>query len=145
MCNSMANLRHFIGRVVISDLGEKKFLFQFFSKVDIMRVITGSSWTFNNHLIVCQRLVTLAYVDFWVREMIFLLICFRIKWQNNLVLFLIPLKCRKHIALTPQKHVYGRFQYKKLVLFYFICSKFGHSESFYLVQIDHGAKELSMG
>ncbi|MBA0707389.1 hypothetical protein Golax_019438 [Gossypium laxum] len=76
MRNSMANLRHFLGGVAISDLGEKKFLFRFFSKVDIMRVITGSSWTFNNPLLVCQRLVneedplqiTLAYVDYWVQR-----------------------------------------------------------------------------
>ncbi|KAH1114117.1 hypothetical protein J1N35_007495 [Gossypium stocksii] len=43
MHNSMANLQHFFGGVAISNLGEKKFLFRFFSEVDIMRVTTGSS------------------------------------------------------------------------------------------------------
>ncbi|KAH1114118.1 hypothetical protein J1N35_007496 [Gossypium stocksii] len=57
----------------------------------------------------------------------------------------LSLKRRKRIALSPQKHVYACFQYKNLMLFYFICGKLGHSESFYPVWIDHGAKELPMG
>ncbi|MBA0729546.1 hypothetical protein Golax_022726, partial [Gossypium laxum] len=57
MKNTLANVWHLIGGVVISDLGEKRFLFKFFHDVDIDKVIKGAPWTFNNHLLVFHRLL----------------------------------------------------------------------------------------
>ncbi|KAK5842266.1 hypothetical protein PVK06_004602 [Gossypium arboreum] len=61
--------------ISISDLGEKCFLFRSYVEVDVARVIQGSPWTFNNHLLVFHQLekgedplqVLLYYVDFWVQ------------------------------------------------------------------------------
>ncbi|PPE00024.1 hypothetical protein GOBAR_DD02945 [Gossypium barbadense] len=71
----MANLWHPIGSVSISDLGEKRFRFQFYAVVNIDRVLQGSPWTFNNHLLVFHRLMSgenllkvfLGFLDFWVQ------------------------------------------------------------------------------
>ncbi|MBA0771722.1 hypothetical protein Gotri_007203 [Gossypium trilobum] len=41
---------------VISDLGEMGYLFRFYNRVDIDRVVKGASWTFNNHLLVFHQL-----------------------------------------------------------------------------------------
>lgn len=54
--NTLANLRHPLKGVQISDLGDNRYLFKFFNEVDIHRVITGALWTFNNHLLIFQRL-----------------------------------------------------------------------------------------
>ncbi|KAG8489932.1 hypothetical protein CXB51_015974 [Gossypium anomalum] len=57
MRNTMANIWHPLEGVQISDLGEKHFLFKFFNKMDISRIISGTHWTFNNHLLIFHRLV----------------------------------------------------------------------------------------
>ncbi|KAH1083726.1 hypothetical protein J1N35_023487 [Gossypium stocksii] len=75
MRTTMANLWHSIGEITIFYLGEKCFLFCFYVEMDIDRVIKGSPWTFNNHLLVFYRLlpgddplqVPLCLVDFWVQ------------------------------------------------------------------------------
>ncbi|KAH1096420.1 hypothetical protein J1N35_013341 [Gossypium stocksii] len=41
-----------------------------------------------------------------------------------------PLKRRKKVQIGVDKTIYARFQYEKLSLFCFICSKLGHGESF---------------
>ncbi|KAK5811257.1 hypothetical protein PVK06_026582 [Gossypium arboreum] len=53
----MANLWHLVRGVQVSDLGEKRFLFRFFHKMDLKRVVNGTYWTFNNHLLIIHRLV----------------------------------------------------------------------------------------
>ncbi|KAK5838040.1 hypothetical protein PVK06_006767 [Gossypium arboreum] len=52
----MANLWYPVCGVQIRDLGEKMYLFQFFHVMDMERVLKGSPWTFNNHLLVFYRL-----------------------------------------------------------------------------------------
>ncbi|MBA0735290.1 hypothetical protein Gogos_019152 [Gossypium gossypioides] len=74
MKNTMANVWHPI-RVQTSNLGDKRFYFSFFHKMDMDRVISGVPWTFNNHLLVVHRLengedpikVPLVFVNFWVQ------------------------------------------------------------------------------
>ncbi|MBA0572197.1 hypothetical protein Golob_002555, partial [Gossypium lobatum] len=56
MRSMVANLRHPVKGVQISYLGEKKFLFKFFHKMDLERVLKGSPWTFNNHLLMMHCL-----------------------------------------------------------------------------------------
>ncbi|MBA0799865.1 hypothetical protein Gohar_010352 [Gossypium harknessii] len=57
----MADLWHPLGGVIISDLGDKRYLFKFFYEVDIKRVIDGILWSFNRHLIIFHRLETGEY------------------------------------------------------------------------------------
>ncbi|KAK5792925.1 hypothetical protein PVK06_034056 [Gossypium arboreum] len=71
----MADLWHPIWGICISDLGERRFLFQFFHEVDIQRVLMGTPWFFNNHLLLLHRLqpsenpslVQLNFSEFWVQ------------------------------------------------------------------------------
>ncbi|MBA0772276.1 hypothetical protein Gotri_007685 [Gossypium trilobum] len=54
--STMANLLHPVKGVQILDLGEKRFLFRFYYKMDLERVLKGSPWAFNNHLLMLHRL-----------------------------------------------------------------------------------------
>ncbi|MBA0770025.1 hypothetical protein Gotri_018707 [Gossypium trilobum] len=56
MKSTMVNVWHLVKGVQISDLGDKHFLFKFFHRIDLERVINGAHWTFNNHLLVFHRL-----------------------------------------------------------------------------------------
>ncbi|MBA0560833.1 hypothetical protein Golob_023916, partial [Gossypium lobatum] len=75
MKSTMANLWHPIKGVQIRDLGGKRYLFQFFHVMDMERVLKGSPWTFNNHLLLLHKLqlmedpliVPLIYTPFWVQ------------------------------------------------------------------------------
>ncbi|MFQ6664581.1 hypothetical protein Gotur_031645 [Gossypium turneri] len=75
MKSTMANLWHPIKGVRICDLGEKRYLFQFFHAMDMNRVLKGSPWTFNNHLLVLYKLelgedplqIPLVLTHFWVQ------------------------------------------------------------------------------
>lgn len=73
--NTMADLWHPIGGICITDLGDKRYLFQFFNDVDVQRVATGTPWFFNNHLLILQRIqngenlsdLALNFTEFWVQ------------------------------------------------------------------------------
>ncbi|MBA0567968.1 hypothetical protein Golob_005496 [Gossypium lobatum] len=75
MTNTLANLWHPIGEMVITILWEKRFMFKFYHEVDIYRVINDAPWTFNNHMLVFRRPlvnedpveVPLIYSFFWVQ------------------------------------------------------------------------------
>ncbi|MBA0782715.1 hypothetical protein Gotri_000553 [Gossypium trilobum] len=56
MRSTMANVWHPVKGVQIRDLGEKRYLFQFFHIMDLERVLNGSPWTFNNHLLIIHKL-----------------------------------------------------------------------------------------
>ncbi|PPE02531.1 hypothetical protein GOBAR_DD00425 [Gossypium barbadense] len=55
---TLTDLWHPLGGVIISDLGGKWYLFQFFYEVDIKRVINGIPWSLNKHLVVFHHLAT---------------------------------------------------------------------------------------
>ncbi|MBA0835848.1 hypothetical protein Goarm_008102, partial [Gossypium armourianum] len=71
---TLANFWHPIERVSISNLGNKRFLFQFYFEVDVDKVEKNGSWNFISHLLVLHRLkeeedplsVQLNWVDFWM-------------------------------------------------------------------------------
>ncbi|MBA0548232.1 hypothetical protein Golob_019342, partial [Gossypium lobatum] len=73
--SSMANLWHPVKGVQISNLGEKRFLFRFFHKMDLKRVLKGSPWTFNSNLMLVHHLgeredplkVPLIFANFWIQ------------------------------------------------------------------------------
>ncbi|MBA0636899.1 hypothetical protein Godav_000106, partial [Gossypium davidsonii] len=56
MKSTMPNLWHPVKGIQIRDMGEKRYIFKFFHIMDMERVIKGSSWTFNNHLLVLHKL-----------------------------------------------------------------------------------------
>ncbi|KAK5826517.1 hypothetical protein PVK06_021440 [Gossypium arboreum] len=71
----MADLWHLIGGICITNLGEKRHLFQFFHEVDIHRVLAGTPWFFNNRLLILQRIpngehpapLALNFTEFWIQ------------------------------------------------------------------------------
>ncbi|KAH1097127.1 hypothetical protein J1N35_014048 [Gossypium stocksii] len=73
--NTMADFWHPIGGVCITDLGDKRYLFQFFHDVDVQRVLSGTPWFFNNHLFILKKIqndenplmVDLNSTEFWVQ------------------------------------------------------------------------------
>ncbi|MBA0848202.1 hypothetical protein Goshw_029654 [Gossypium schwendimanii] len=75
MRNTFLNICYPLEGIPISNLGEKRFLFHFFHRVDIEQVFKGALWTFNNHLLVFHHLkrkedlilVPLVYSYFWVQ------------------------------------------------------------------------------
>lgn len=75
MKSTMANVWHHVRGAQISNLGDKHFLFKFFHRMDLERVINRAPKTYNNNLLVFHRLergedqvkVPLLYVSFWVQ------------------------------------------------------------------------------
>ncbi|KAA3477769.1 nucleolin-like [Gossypium australe] len=73
--NTMADIWHPLGGIYITDVGDKKYLFQFFHEVDVQRVLAGTPWFFNNHLLILQRIpdglnpsnMPLNFADFWIQ------------------------------------------------------------------------------
>ncbi|XP_016704246.1 uncharacterized protein [Gossypium hirsutum] len=71
----MANLWHPLGGVTITDIEEKRILFRLYCEVDRDRVVKGSPYTFNNHLLIFSILkeednpleVPLNHAEFWVQ------------------------------------------------------------------------------
>ncbi|KAH1121887.1 hypothetical protein J1N35_005047 [Gossypium stocksii] len=71
----MADFWHPICGICITDLGNKRYIFQFFNEVDIQRVIYGTPLFFNSHLLVLQRVqlgenpsvLNLNHTEFWVQ------------------------------------------------------------------------------
>ncbi|MBA0617918.1 hypothetical protein Godav_027328 [Gossypium davidsonii] len=138
LCNTMADLWHPLGGICITEIGEKRYLFQFFHKVDIDRVVAGIPWFFNNHLLILQTVPVgsnPAFGDFCGK----FIECdtsiptlgihhyLRIRVCLNIVA---PLKRKKKFLVGKAMVVYARFKYEKLSLFYFICGKLGHGESY---------------
>ncbi|MBA0678426.1 hypothetical protein Goari_019775 [Gossypium aridum] len=73
--NTMADLWHPIGGICITELREKRYLFQFFNKIDFERVTAGTPWFFNNHLLILQSILEgensavmdLKFTEFWIQ------------------------------------------------------------------------------
>ncbi|XVF67588.1 hypothetical protein PTKIN_Ptkin10aG0133100 [Pterospermum kingtungense] len=61
--------------VSMKDLGDQRYMFQFFHTVDLKRVLEGGPWTFDSHLLILHQLkpgeipnrVPLNFVDYWVQ------------------------------------------------------------------------------
>ncbi|MBA0602743.1 hypothetical protein Gorai_002913 [Gossypium raimondii] len=73
--NTMADLWHPIGGICITEVGEKRYLFQFFNEIDFDRVKVGTLWFFNIHLLILQTIlegvnpavVELKFTEFWIQ------------------------------------------------------------------------------
>ncbi|PPR92830.1 hypothetical protein GOBAR_AA27842 [Gossypium barbadense] len=66
---------HPTGGICITDLGNKCYIFQLFNEVDVQRVIVGTPWFFNSHLLLLHRIqkgenlsvLLLNFSEFWVQ------------------------------------------------------------------------------
>ncbi|GMI91327.1 hypothetical protein HRI_002802000 [Hibiscus trionum] len=74
MKTTLSNVWRPLGGVSISDIGENRYLFRFYHKIDVDRVEENGPWNFNSHLLILYRLkegdvplsVPLNLVPFWV-------------------------------------------------------------------------------
>ncbi|PPS01252.1 hypothetical protein GOBAR_AA19412 [Gossypium barbadense] len=75
MIRTLAEAWHPVSGISITDLGEKRSLFRFYHEIDIKRVLRGTLWFFNRHLVLLHRLekgeqplqVPLISTKFWVQ------------------------------------------------------------------------------
>ncbi|MBA0739293.1 hypothetical protein Gogos_012578 [Gossypium gossypioides] len=128
MKNTLVNVRHLIGGVVISDLEEKRFLFKFYHEVDIERVIKGAPWTFNNHMLIIHRLL-----------------------ENEDLMESVgaggcegSFEKKEKLMIPSGIQFYSKFQYEKLTLFCFLCGRIGHSDNFCSLRIRSKGQELEL-
>lgn len=72
MCNRMASIWRPGKGICIKDIGSHRYLFKFFHRVDMQRVLDEGPWTFDNNLLILHQLVPgevpsilpLFYVEF---------------------------------------------------------------------------------
>ncbi|XWS61688.1 hypothetical protein CRYUN_Cryun07bG0147300 [Craigia yunnanensis] len=75
MKNTLALIWRPVKGVFIKDLSPSLFLFQFFHELDLEHVTNGGPWTFNQHMLITNRLkvsdnhlqVPLDFADFWIQ------------------------------------------------------------------------------
>ncbi|MBA0552009.1 hypothetical protein Golob_022853 [Gossypium lobatum] len=54
--NTLANLWHPLRGILITNIGEKSVMFQFYYMTDLKRVMDGMPWFFNRHLIIFYKM-----------------------------------------------------------------------------------------
>lgn len=75
MKERMAEVWRPVKGVSIREVSLGMFLFQFFHKIDMEKVLGGGPWTFDNHILVLGRMrmgvplqeIVLNHVDFWIQ------------------------------------------------------------------------------
>ncbi|MBA0731677.1 hypothetical protein Golax_022676 [Gossypium laxum] len=179
--NTMADLWHLIGGIYITELGEKRYLFQFFNKINSERVIAGTLWFFNNHLLILQSIsegenpavMDLKFTEFWIqvhdlplgsmnesmakqfgnfcRKFIEYDTSIPTLGTQSYLRTRVPLdvaahlKRKKKVLFGKSLVVYDRFKYEKLSLFYFICGRLGHWESFCPLSLQVEPSKITFG
>ncbi|MFQ6641486.1 hypothetical protein Gotur_015953 [Gossypium turneri] len=131
--------------------------------MDMNRVLKGSPWTFNNHLLVLYKLelgedplqIPLVLTPFWVQiyniptglfsDILAVQLgnrnFMRIRVQIDIRR---PLKRRKKISFGG-KYSYVNFKYERLSLFCFYCGRLGHNDSFCEERLNLGVEITEMG
>ncbi|MBA0785058.1 hypothetical protein Gotri_027805 [Gossypium trilobum] len=128
--NTMADLWHPIGGICISDIGEKRYLFQFFHEVDIAKVQVHElpPGLMSESMAVqlgnfCGKFIEYDSNNPLLGQKSYMRI--RVCLDVNA-----PLKRKKKIQIGKALTAYAHFKYEKLSLFFFICGKLGHGESY---------------
>ena len=75
MQNTLASIWRPVKGLCIKEIQPNLFLFQFYHKLDIKRVIDNGPWTFNDHMLLVKRLkpgdqprkIDLFHANFWVQ------------------------------------------------------------------------------
>lgn len=73
--NVLSKLWHPIEGVTITEIEDKRLIFRFYNEVDLRRMLSGTPWFFNRHLLIFYKLVKgedllqvpLFYSNFWVQ------------------------------------------------------------------------------
>ncbi|XVF56444.1 hypothetical protein PTKIN_Ptkin06aG0121000 [Pterospermum kingtungense] len=75
MKNCLADIWQPVKGVNIRDIGDDRFLFQFYHVADRQRIVGRGPWFFDNQMLICHylqpdespHLVSLVKVDFWIQ------------------------------------------------------------------------------
>lgn len=75
MKNRLADLWRPVKGVLIREIGDQKFIFQFFHAMDMRRILEGGPWTFDNQYLILHHLkqgehpiqIPLYLIPFWVQ------------------------------------------------------------------------------
>ncbi|MBA0582031.1 hypothetical protein Gorai_024184 [Gossypium raimondii] len=54
--NTLTNLWHPLRGIPITNIGEKRVMFQFYYMIDLKRVMDGMPWFFNRHLLIFYKM-----------------------------------------------------------------------------------------
>ncbi|KAH1122871.1 hypothetical protein J1N35_006031 [Gossypium stocksii] len=143
--NIMADLWHPIGGICISNLGEKRYLFQFFHEIDAQRVQIHDL----PHGLMTERMAK-QLGDFMGQFIEYDSADWTMGFRNFIRVHVrldvtIPLKRKKKIRIGNVTTVYARFQYEKLGLFCFVCGKMGHGESFCPLRLRIEPSKITFG
>ncbi|KAJ8749528.1 hypothetical protein K2173_025723 [Erythroxylum novogranatense] len=147
MKETLADLWHPLAGISISDLGAKRILFRFYVAVDMDRVLDGTPWLFNRHLLLLRRIqpgddplhIPLIFIEVWVvvRKL-------RPGYMTELVRIdtTKPLHRKKKIVDPDGSVFYALFSYERIFVFCFLCGKLGHTDSFCDLLLHHKREEL---
>ncbi|MBA0574714.1 hypothetical protein Golob_006998, partial [Gossypium lobatum] len=153
--NTMADLCHPIRGICITELGEKRYLFQFFNKGENPVVI---ELKFTEFWIQVHDLPPRSMNESMAKQ--FGNFCGRfIEYDTSIPTlgtqtFLrirvcldvtAPLKRKKKVLFGKSLVVYTRFKYEKLSLFCFICGRLGHGESFCPLRLQIESSKIVFG
>uniref|UniRef100_A0A803QSS3 Reverse transcriptase n=1 Tax=Cannabis sativa TaxID=3483 RepID=A0A803QSS3_CANSA len=141
--------------VYIKELDANRFLFQFFHKIDIKRVIEGSPWYFNRKALIISRMknksnprcITLVgnYMGAFVES------CpnnFMGIWRDYMRIRVTidlskPLKRQMRLRKLSEEWFWITFKYENVPTFCFICGMSGHSERFCAKLFNTSANEIT--
>ncbi|KAL8513932.1 hypothetical protein ACS0TY_013161 [Phlomoides rotata] len=127
--------------VIIKEVGEGGYLFQFFHHVDLKRIIDGSPWSFVSHLLIMHHLKkrrtstessliggSLLGSDYDKSN-------YAVAWRPYMRIRVaidvaLPLKRRKKLHQPSGDAFTVMFKYERLNSFCFVCGRLGHTEKF---------------
>ncbi|MBA0772177.1 hypothetical protein Gotri_007596 [Gossypium trilobum] len=120
---------------------------------EIFRVLKGSQWTSNNHLLVLHKLqwgedplkIPLFMVPFWVQIHDVPIGLFSENLSFQLGNFVGEFIEYDGLNLGKENRNYMRFKYERLSLFYFYCGRLGHNDSFCEAKMALGVEVAEMG
>ncbi|MBA0878919.1 hypothetical protein Goshw_006813 [Gossypium schwendimanii] len=116
--NTMVDLWHPIGGIYITEIGEKRYFFQFFMSLTLKGLLV----VYRGFLIgVNPAMMEINHTEFWIQKYLRIRVCLNVA---------APLNRKKKVLVQKTMVVYARFKYEKLSLFCFICRKLGHGESY---------------
>ncbi|KAL8481642.1 hypothetical protein ACS0TY_027958 [Phlomoides rotata] len=115
----------------VKDIGEGRYVFQFFHRMDVKCVEDGSPWSFGTYMLLLHRLdkwdlplqVPLLWVKFWVHVYNLPLGFFSERIGQQ------ALKCGKCIKTADISVFVVNFKYEKLNQFCFVCGHLGHTKN----------------
>ncbi|KAG8500486.1 hypothetical protein CXB51_002742 [Gossypium anomalum] len=100
-------LWHPIGGIYIIDLGNKRYLFQFFNEVDVQRVISGTPWFFNRKFLDYDTSIPVLGPKTYMHIRVSLGVAAPLKRKKKIQLGHGESYCPFRLKIEPSKIVYG--------------------------------------